>query len=66
MEPLKIRVGLGATVALPGYNSIRIDYSQEAYVQPGDSIEEVREALYADVDKYVDTKLKEMKADAGE
>ena len=32
MDDIKIRIGLGATIALPGYNSVRVDYSEEAIV----------------------------------
>ena len=59
MDFRKIRVGLGATIALPGYNSIRIDYSEEDLVPDGADLDRARDALYDRVDAYLETKVAE-------
>ena len=46
MDDIKIRIGLGATIALPGYNSVRVDYSEEAIVPWDGDLKEARAALY--------------------
>lgn len=55
-----IRVSLGATIALPGYNSARIDYSEEDLVPDGADLDEARERLYTRVDEYLAKKVKEV------
>ena len=59
-----IRVGLGATIALPGYNSIRIDYSEEALVPEDEDLASARDALYDRVDSYLEDKVNEARREA--
>ena len=60
-----IRVSLGATVAMPGYNSFRIDYSEEDLVPDGADLDEAREKLYTRVDEYIGIKIAEARKEAG-
>lgn len=63
MDDIKIRIGLGATIALPGYNSVRVDYSEEAVVPWDGDLKEARAALYNRVDDFLTQKVNEIKAD---
>ena len=59
MDFRRIRVGLGATIAIPGYNSIRIDYAEEDLVPDGADLDKARDALYDRVDAYLEAKVAE-------
>ena len=49
----EIKVGLGATINLGNFNSVRIDYSETDNVPDDGDIEKAREELYASVDAFV-------------
>lgn len=62
--PKVIEIGLGATIALPGYNSVRVDYRETATVQDGEDLAAAREKLYDSVDAYIDLKVQEIKKES--
>lgn len=61
MDSFRIAVELGATVNIGNFNSVRVAYSQEAIVKPGDDLEKVRDKLFDEVEDYVNSKVTELR-----